>query len=177
MSVELKDSLARDVVMVFGVPTQLVGISGTDTYNNIALARVGFLTDTVLPGYMNLYVAGLNHALMRNGAKIAVDLEHVPAMMAARSQMVDIAAKANMLSINEQRKILGYPEYEDEEYEDADVPVKLVEFRLKRLAIEAQGGNVGNILSPDMRGIGGGASRGAPSESRAPAPEPEPIEP
>jgi len=50
LSVEIKDSLARDVCMTFGVPTQLVGIPGTDTYNNLINARVGFLTDTVLPG-------------------------------------------------------------------------------------------------------------------------------
>src|SRR5262249_37112524 len=63
LSVEIKDSLARDVVMTLGVPTQLVGLPGSDTYNNLAMARVGFLTDTVLPAYISLYVAGLNHAL------------------------------------------------------------------------------------------------------------------
>lgn len=145
LSVEIKDSLARDVVMTFGVPTQLVGLPGTDTYNNLAMARVGFLTDTVLPGYINLYVAGLNHALMNgNGARIIPDVEHIPAMIAARQQMTEMAAKATMLSINEQRRLLGYPSYDDDDA--ADVPVLLEEMRLKRLAIEVQGGNVANIL-------------------------------
>lgn len=145
LSVEIKDSLARDVVMTFGVPTQLVGLPGTDTYNNLAMARVGFLTDTVLPGYINLYVAGLNHALMNgNGARIISDVEHIPAMVAARQQMTEMAAKATMLSINEQRRLLGYPAYNDDDA--ADVPVLLEEMRLKRLAIEVQGGNVANIL-------------------------------
>lgn len=144
LSVEIKDSLARDVVMTFGVPTQLVGLPGQDTYNNLAMARVGFLTDTVLPGYIGLYVSGLNHALMNgNGAKIVPDIEHIPAMIAARAQLTETAANASMLSINEQRTMLGYPRYDDEE---ADVPVKLEEMRLKRLAIEVQGGNVANIL-------------------------------
>ena len=81
LSVEIKDSLARDVCMTFGVPTQLVGIPGTDTYNNLINARVGFLTDTVLPGYINLYVAALNHALMhQSGSEIRVDVTHIPAM-------------------------------------------------------------------------------------------------
>ena len=144
LSVSIKDSLARDVVMTFGVPTQLVGLPGSDTYNNLAMARVGLLTDTVLPSYIGLYVAGLNHALMRSGAEIVPDLEHIPAMIRARQDMTDMASKAKMLSVNEQRALLGYPSYDEDE--TANVPVLLEEMRLKRLAIEVQGGNVANIL-------------------------------
>lgn len=144
LSVEIKDSLARDIVMTFGVPTQLVGLPGTDTFSNLAQARVGLLSDTVLPGYIGLYVAGLNHALMNSGAEIKADVEHIPAMIRARQDMTDMAAKATMLSVNEQRALLGYPRYEDDD--TADVPVLLENMRLKRLAIEVQGGNVANIL-------------------------------
>jgi len=150
LSVSIKDSLARDVVMTFGVPSQLVGLPGQDTYNNMAMARVGFLTDTVLPGYVGLYVAGLNHALMLSGAEIIADVEHIPAMVRARQDMTDMATKATMLSVNEQRALLGYSRYEDDEM--ADVPVLLETLRLKRLAIEVQGGNVSNILGPELRG-------------------------
>lgn len=140
LSVEIKDSLARDVCMTFGVPTQLVGIPGTDTYNNLALARVGFMTDTVLPGYMNLILASLNHVLMKNAhARIEPDIDGLPAMRTARLQLVDTANKANMLSINEQRKLLGYPPYDDEH---ADKPVLLEELEIKRLQIEIMGGGL-----------------------------------
>jgi len=144
LSVEIKDSLARDVVMTFGVPTQLVGLPGTDTYNNLAMARVGFLTDTVLPGYIGLYVAGLNHALMRNGAEIRPDIEHIPAMIAGRREMIEMTAKASMLSVNEQRALLGYPPYDEDD--TANIPVKLEELRIRRAAIEAQMGGVSNLL-------------------------------
>ena len=156
LSVEIKDSIARDVVMTFGVPSQLVAIPGADTYNNLAQARVGLLSDTVLPGYIGLYVAGLNHSLMTSGAEIVADVEHVPAMIRARQDMTDMAARATMLSINEQRELLGYPKFEEDD--TADVPVLLEEMRLKRLAIEVQGGNVSNILAPEARGppSGGG---------------------
>jgi phage portal protein BeeE len=150
LSVGIKDALARDVVMTFGVPTQLVGLPGADTYSNLATARVGFLTDTVLPGYIGLYIAGLNHALMRSGARIEADVEHIPAMIRARQDMTDMSARATMLSINEQRELLGYPKFDEDE--TADIPVKIVEFQLKQLAIEVQGGNVQNILSPEARG-------------------------
>jgi len=114
------------------------------------MARIGFLTDTVLPGYIGLYVAGLNHALMSSGAEIRADVEHIPAMIRARQDMTDTASRATMLSVNEQRALLGYARYED--VETADVPVLLEEMRLKRLAIEVQSGNVLNILSPEVRG-------------------------
>lgn len=150
LSVEIKDSIARDIVVTFGVPTQLVGLPGTDTYNNIALARVGFLTDTILPSYVGLYIAALNHELMTGDAKIAPDVEHIPAMMAYRRELTKTAVEATMLSVNEQREMLGYPRYEDDEL--ANVPIKLEELRLKRMAIEVQGGNVANILTPTDRG-------------------------
>jgi len=154
LSVAVKDSLARDVVMTFGVPTQLVGLPGTDTYNNIALARVGFITDTILPGYIGLYVAGLNHALMKNGAEIRPDIEHIPAMVTARQQMTEMAAKATMLSINEQRALLGYPAYEETPDDiigttyglDADTPTKLLDLRIKVAAVMAQSGGVSTLL-------------------------------
>lgn len=153
LSVEVKDSLARDVVMTFGVPTQLVGLPGSDTYNNLAQARVGFLTETILPAYIGLYVHGLNHALMKNGTRIVPDVENVPSMIAFRRELIEMAGKASMLSINEQRALLGYPKFEEDDDslaadsdEDADVPVKLLELRLKRLAVEAQAGGVSNLL-------------------------------
>jgi phage portal protein BeeE len=141
LSVEIKDSLARDIVMTFGVPTQLVGLPGQDTYNNMAMARVGFLTDTVLPGYINLYVAALNHALLNDStATIRVDVAHIPAMAAARLQLVDIARNASMLTVNEQRQLLGYPPHEDP---TADVPVMVEDLNRKRLQVEILAGQVG----------------------------------
>jgi len=141
LSVSIKDSLARDVCMTFGVPTQLVGIPGTDTYNNLALARVGLLTDTVLPGYINLYVSALNHALMQGelgAARIVPNVAAIPSMAASRLQLVDTASKATMLSVNEQRGLLGYPPYDDDEM--ADVPVLLEQMRRLRLQVELAGG-------------------------------------
>jgi len=144
LSVEIKDSLARDVCMTFGVPTQLVGIPGTDTYNNLINARVGFLTDTVLPGYINLYVAALNHALMhQSGSEIRVDVTHIPAMAQARLQLVDIARNATMLTVNEQRALLGYPPNEDPM---SNMPIQTEILNRQRLQVEIMASNVGKEL-------------------------------
>jgi phage portal protein BeeE len=150
LSVEIKDSLARDVCMTFGVPTQLVGLPGTDTYNNLALARVGLLTDTVLPGYVNLYVSSLNDAFMddpgtgERTAMIKPNTAAIPSMAASRLQLVDTAVKATMLTLNEQRALLGFPPYDDEE---ADVPVLLEELRIKRLQVESGAGSVADQMA------------------------------
>lgn len=159
LSVEIKDSLARDVAATFGVPTQLLGLPGSDTFNNLSEARVGLYTNCVL-SYIDLYVAGLNHALMgANGAAIEPDTEHIPAMIAFRRELMKTAVAATMLSVNEQRAMVGYPPFDDGQ-DDADVPVILETLRLKRLAIEVQGGAVGNILEPSSRGDATGAGAG-----------------
>lgn len=149
LSVEIKDSLARDVCATFGVPTQLVGLPGTDTYNNLALARVGLLTDTVLPGYINLYVSSLNDAFMdgaggERAARINPNTAAIPSMAASRLQLVDSAKNATMLSVNEQRALLGFPPYDEDEM--ADVPVLLETMRQSRLKIEGGAGTIGGQL-------------------------------
>jgi len=160
LSVAIKDSLARDVVMTFGVPSQLVGLPGQDTYNNIAMARVAFLTDTVMPGYIGLYVAALNLALLSSeDAIIRPDISQLPVMVQGRLQMTETAVRATMLSVNEQRALLGYPPHDDPM---ADVPVMVEDLLRKRLQVEIFGGHM----------TGGGA---APRPGAPAAPQPPPM--
>lgn len=149
LDVKIKDSIARDVCMTLGVPSQLVGIPGADTYNNLNEARVGLFTDTVMPGYINLYVAGLNHALMRSGiGRIKPDVDRVPSMMAFLRERAKTIVESKHLTINEMRVASGYPPIDDA---GANVPVLLREFQLREAAIAVQGGNVQNILPPRDR--------------------------
>jgi phage portal protein BeeE len=150
LSVEIKDSLARDVAMTFGVPTQLLGLPGQDTYNNLSAARVGFLTETILPGYISVYVSALNHSLMVDlAATIKPNIAAIPSMAAARLQLVDTAKSATMLTLNEQRLLLGYSRYEDEE---ADVPVLLEQMRVARLKVESGAGGIGAGFGQEPEG-------------------------
>jgi phage portal protein BeeE len=140
----MKDAIARDVVNVVGIP-------GSDTYANLVHARVGLLSNTVLPSYIGLYVAELNRAFMStSSARIAPDIDQVPAMMAYRRELTKAASESTMLSVSEQRAPLGYPRYNNDDG-TADIPVKVEELRLKRLAIEVQSGSVANILAPEDR--------------------------
>jgi phage portal protein BeeE len=149
-SVATHNAIAGDVGMVLGVPSQLLNIPGSDAYQNMS-ALVGLLQNTVLPGYIGLLTAWLNQALMSSGARIEADVENVPAMAEFRREPTKTAIDARILSVNEMRQMIGYPVFEDGEDEDADVPVLLLEARLKRLALEIQGGNLANILSPEDR--------------------------
>lgn len=46
---EMKHSTARDIALSFGVPSQLIGIPGDNTYSNMAEARVFLWEQTILP--------------------------------------------------------------------------------------------------------------------------------
>ena len=133
LTVDVKDSMARDVVVTMGVPTQLVGIKGNDTYNNINQARIGFVSETVIPGYLRFIVAQLNSVLLaKERGRLAIDVDGLPAMVAARTALIDAAAGATMLTLNEQREMLGFGRFDDAA---ADIPVFLVEQRLKTLQV------------------------------------------
>jgi len=146
LSVDIKNSLARDVCACFGVPIQLMGLPGAETaYNATVQARVGLLSDTVLPSYVNLFVAGLNHALMRNGTRIVVDVDNVPTLMSWRQTLTESAQRAKFMSTNERRAMVGLARFEGQpDLPSADVPLELLELKLKQEAVRAQGGGISN---------------------------------
>jgi len=90
-------------------------------------------------------VAALNHALLHGETKaqIRVDVTHIPAMAQARLQLTDIARNATMLTVNEQRALLGYPPNDDPM---SDVPIQTEIMNRQRLQVEIMAGNVGKEL-------------------------------
>ncbi len=149
LSTDIKNSLAADICACFGLPLQLMGLPGAETaYNATVQARVGLLSDVVLPSYVALLVAGLNHALTRNGARIVPDIDHVPALMSWRQTLTESAQRARYMTANERRAMVGLPRYEStDEYRSADVPLELLELKLKQEAIRAQGGAPSNATA------------------------------
>jgi HK97 family phage portal protein len=47
--IQAKHSAARDIALAFGVPPQLLGIPGDNTYSNLAEARLALWEQTILP--------------------------------------------------------------------------------------------------------------------------------
>lgn len=105
---ETKFSAARDVCLAFGVPPQLLGIPGDNTYSNYAEARLAFWEDTVIP-LLEMISADWNTWLAAPmGVELRPDLDQVPAIADKRQVLWEMADRAQDLTINERRAMKGY---------------------------------------------------------------------
>ncbi|PIR33989.1 MAG: phage portal protein [Alphaproteobacteria bacterium CG11_big_fil_rev_8_21_14_0_20_44_7] len=107
--INMKHSAARDIALAFGVPPQLLGIPGDNTYSNLAEARLALWEQTVIPLVEKL-VEAMNSWLapMFDGEiKISADLNNIPALMPRREALWDKVKDADFLSDEERRKLLG----------------------------------------------------------------------
>jgi len=106
--IEMKNSAARDIALAFGVPPQLLGIPGDNTYSNLAEARLAFWEQTIIPLVNNL-VDELNNWLtpkFERDLVLEADLDSVPALAPRREAMWDRVNGASFLTAEEKRKIL-----------------------------------------------------------------------
>jgi HK97 family phage portal protein len=106
--IEMKNSAARDIALSFGVPPQMLGIPGDNTYSNLAEARLSMWEQTVIPLVANMVDEFNNWLSPRYGAgvKIEADLDSVPALQPRRDAMWERISKADFLSPEEKRKLL-----------------------------------------------------------------------
>ncbi|PKB14244.1 HK97 family phage portal protein [Novosphingobium kunmingense] len=107
---ELKAAAARDVALAFGVPPMLLGLPGDATYANYREANRALWRLTLLPlaGKILAAVAeGLEPWFP--GARLAVDLDRVPALAEDREKLWAQIGAADFLSVDEKRALLGLP--------------------------------------------------------------------
>jgi HK97 family phage portal protein len=105
-----RDAAARDIALAFGVPAQLIGVPGSQTYANMAEARLAFYEETVLP-LVNRVMAAFGHWLMTQTAEeftLACDSDAVSALTVRRDHLWDKLQNADFLTLNEKRAALGY---------------------------------------------------------------------
>lgn len=106
--IETKYSSARDIALALGVPPQLLGIPGDNTYSNYQEARLAFWEDTVIP-LLSLITDDWNSWLAEpQGVQLRPDLDAIPAIADKRKILWDMANASNDLTINERRDIKGY---------------------------------------------------------------------
>jgi HK97 family phage portal protein len=106
--IDVKFSSARDVALAFGVPPQLLGIPGDNTYSNYAEARLAFWEDTALP-LLQMIVNDWNNWLGSiYGVEIKPDIDSIPAIAEKRLSMWQMADQSQDLTINERRALKGY---------------------------------------------------------------------
>ncbi len=106
-----RNRAACDIALAFGVPEQLIGITESKTYANMAEARLALYEDTVLPlaqqlcDEMNRWLA----PQFGEGLRLDLDRDEVQALTLRRDAVWDKVGKAGFLTLNERRAALGYP--------------------------------------------------------------------
>lgn len=109
--IEAKNSSARDIALAFGVPPQMLGIPGDNTYANLQEARLALWEQTVLP-LVTGTVDALNSWLtpmMGGQVELVADIDGVSALAGRNQMMWDRVERASFLSENEKRAAVGYP--------------------------------------------------------------------
>lgn len=105
-----RDAAARDIALAFGVPVQLIGIQGAQTYANMKEARLALYEATVLP-LLSRVIGAFDHwlsPLFGEELYLAYDCDEVSALTSRRDVLWDKLAGADFLTIDEKRAALGY---------------------------------------------------------------------
>jgi len=109
--IESKHSSARDIALAFGVPPQLLGIPGDNTYSNLVEARLSLWEQTVLPTLENI-VCHLNSWLTpRFGEDLCLsyDKDAIEILMEKRQKLWKYVENASFMTLNEKREAFGLP--------------------------------------------------------------------
>jgi HK97 family phage portal protein len=107
--IEGKHSAARDIALAFGVPPQLLGIPGDNTYSNLAEARVALWEQTILPLAENTidHIGRWLAKLCKNEVVIKLDKDKISALASKREAIWERLEKVSFMTINEKRKQVG----------------------------------------------------------------------
>jgi HK97 family phage portal protein len=103
---EAKNSAANDIGLVFGVPPQLLGIPGAQTFANYEQANLSFWTDTVLP-QLSLILEGFNRWLTPiygDDLFLWYDENAIDALEPLRKAKFDRMNTTGFYSVNEKRR-------------------------------------------------------------------------
>lgn len=106
-----KNSSARDIALAFGVPPQLLGIPGDNTYSNLSEARIALWEQTILPLAENL-LDNLNYWFanyLDEDFCLELYTDNIPALAIKREKIWDRLQKCNFMTINEKRQTVGLP--------------------------------------------------------------------
>ncbi len=106
-----KHSAARDIALAFGVPPQLLGIPGDNTYSNLQEARLALWEQTVLP-LVDSTLGSLGNwleALFGEKLALKADVDGILALAARNQLLWERVEKASFLTRDEKRAAVGYP--------------------------------------------------------------------
>jgi len=106
--IEAKHAAAREIALAFGVPPMLLGIPGDNTYANYREANLALWKQTVLP-LVKKTAASLSNwfAPVYGGVQVICQTSDIDALSAERDALWGRLARADFLSDDEKRAILG----------------------------------------------------------------------
>ncbi|MFQ3307492.1 MAG: HK97 family phage portal protein [Candidatus Midichloriaceae bacterium] len=107
--IEGKHSAAREIALAFGVPPQLLGIPGDNTYSNLSEARVALWEQTIIPLAKNTVDHMGNWLSKLYGQKmiLKLNMDSIGAIADKREAIWERLEKVNFMTINEKRKQVG----------------------------------------------------------------------
>lgn len=107
---ESKDQSARDIALSFGVPPQLLGIPGDNTYTNYSQAVRAMYRQTVIPLVNHLCGDWTTFFEPTFGSnfRVTTDLDTLEALSDERDALWSRVEASTVLTVNEKREALGY---------------------------------------------------------------------
>lgn len=129
-----RESMAREIALVFGFPPLLLGLPGDNTYANYAEARLALFEETILP-LLDKILAMLNNWLVPmfgQGLMLKYDDDQIPALQEKRFGLYEKIKDVSFLTINEKRMLLGFEERPDGNvYDNQKTPTQTMQDTLK----------------------------------------------
>jgi HK97 family phage portal protein len=107
--IEAKNSAARDIALAIGVPPQLLGIPGDNTYSNMQEARLALWEETIIP-LLDHLTDSLNHWLVpmyNKNLVLKYDINEISGLSSRREKIWARIQNANFITINEKRQMIG----------------------------------------------------------------------
>ncbi len=106
----IKHSAARDIALAFGVPPQLLGIPGDNTYASLAEARLALWEQTILPlsGLIFSSLERYLNPMFGASLQLEIDMDNISALALRREKMWQQLSDADFLTAAEKREMLGF---------------------------------------------------------------------
>ncbi len=114
--IESKNNAAREIALAIGVPPQLLGIPGDNTYSNLAEARIAMWEQTVLPMVDNT----LNHLgrwlgqCWNEEIALIANIDEISALSSRVEALWRRVANIDFITNAEKRQMIGLSPYPEE---------------------------------------------------------------
>ncbi len=114
---QVKNSAARDIALSFGVPPQLLGINGDNTYSNMQEARLALWEETIIPllDKISDSLTGWLSYWYKDNIVVDFDRDAISALSNKRENLWNRINSINFMTTNEKREFLGLSPLSDEQ--------------------------------------------------------------